>query len=320
MSDPARLIYTGNIVADIVMTIDGLPEVGGDTIASSSNITAGGGYNVMVAADRDGLPVTFAGQYGTGPFGAVVRSALTNGGFRVVQSGLADLDSGYCIALVDRSAERTFVTYVGAEGRLTLADLEAVVVRPCDTVYVSGYSLAHPVNRDSLPPWLDALPAESRVITDPSPLIDVLDPATLRRVLRRTDVFSTNAREARLASGLQSLPAAAAGLVDVIRPGGLVVVRDGANGCWLAGLDVGPEPVLVPGLPVVAVDTNGAGDAHGGVLAAALSRGVPPLEAARRANAAAALAVTRSGPATAPTAEEIDVFLREHPEGRSRAH
>ncbi|WP_431221527.1 PfkB family carbohydrate kinase [Leifsonia xyli] len=69
------------------------------------------------------------------------------------------------------------------------------------------------------------------------------------------------------------------------------------------------DPLLVPGLPVRAIDSNGAGDAHGGVLAAALSRGADLLAAARRANAAAAIAVTRRGPATAPTGSEIDHVL-----------
>jgi sugar/nucleoside kinase (ribokinase family) len=69
------------------------------------------------------------------------------------------------------------------------------------------------------------------------------------------------------------------------------------------------EAILVPGVTVTAVDTNGAGDAHGGVLAAALSRGDDLVSAARRASAAAALAVTRRGPATAPTGAGIDRML-----------
>jgi sugar/nucleoside kinase (ribokinase family) len=77
----------------------------------------------------------------------------------------------------------------------------------------------------------------------------------------------------------------------------------------VAGPNIRNSPVLVPGFPVRAVDTNGAGDTHGGVLAAALSRGDDVLDAARRANAAAAIAVTRWGPATAPTAAEIDAML-----------
>jgi len=60
---------------------------------------------------------------------------------------------------------------------------------------------------------------------------------------------------------------------------------------------------------VEAVDTTGAGDAHCGVLAAELLRGADLATAAARANAAAAIAVTRRGPATAPTRAEVDALL-----------
>lgn len=313
MAEPARLISTGNVIVDLVMTVDRLPEPGGDIIATGSHITAGGGLNTLVAARRTGLPVVFAGQYGTGPMGDVVRAALAASGAEIVQNGLDNVDSGYCVALVDSTAERTFVTTVGAEGRLTREDLHRVPVTGQDLVHVSGYSLAHPVNASALSGWLPGLPAGTRVITDPSPLVGDLDPAVLDATLRRTDVLSANAREARIMTG-HHLPAeAAAALVARIRPGGFVVVRDGAAGCWLAGTPIGPAPLLVPGFPVRAVDTNGAGDAHCGVLAAGLAGGLSPIEAARRANAAAALAVTRSGPATGPTTAELDAFLRTAP-------
>ncbi|WP_224791318.1 PfkB family carbohydrate kinase, partial [Pseudomonas fluorescens] len=56
---------------------------------------------------------------------------------------------------------------------------------------------------------------------------------------------------------------------------------------------------------------NGAGDAHAGVFVAGLAQGLAAYEAARRANAAAALAVTRWGPATAPGTAEVDALIRE---------
>ena len=59
------------------------------------------------------------------------------------------------------------------------------------------------------------------------------------------------------------------------------------------------------------VDTNGAGDAHIGVFLASLAAGLPEPTAAARANAAAAIAVTRHGPATCPQASELDAFLAE---------
>jgi sugar/nucleoside kinase (ribokinase family) len=61
---------------------------------------------------------------------------------------------------------------------------------------------------------------------------------------------------------------------------------------------------------VTAVDSTGAGDAHSGAFLAALADGLPPLDAAARANAAAAFAVTRPGPATSPTRAELDAWLR----------
>lgn len=86
-----------------------------------------------------------------------------------------------------------------------------------------------------------------------------------------------------------------------------VIVRLGADGCVVVA--PGSEPLHVPGFVVEAQDSNGAGDAHVGAFLAALAAGRHPLDAARRANACAALAVTRPGPATAPAAAEIDAFL-----------
>ncbi|HEX9518227.1 MAG TPA: PfkB family carbohydrate kinase, partial [Streptosporangiaceae bacterium] len=57
------------------------------------------------------------------------------------------------------------------------------------------------------------------------------------------------------------------------------------------------------------VDTNGAGDTHSGAFIAALAAGAAEIAAARSANAAAALSVTRRGPATAPTQDELAHFL-----------
>ena len=302
----SRLVSVGNVIVDIVMRIGALPEPGGDVIADGSEITAGGGLNTMVAARRDGMDVVFAGQYGTGPFGDVVRQALEESGVTVVQPGLPDVDSGYCVALVDATTERTFVTSVGAEGQLTRADLDRVALRADDVVFVSGYGLAHAVNGAAIADWLGTVPSSVRVVFDPSPLVDTLPAAVLAAVSARSDVVSANSREARLLSPTSAtLAEAAAAIAAAAR--GTALVRDGADGCWV--VESGSEPVLVPGFPVVAVDTNGAGDAHDGVLAAALGRGVSLQDAVRRANAAAALAVTRTGPATAPTADETDALL-----------
>ena len=94
------------------------------------------------------------------------------------------------------------------------------------------------------------------------------------------------------------------------------IVRTGPDGCVVAMRVSGPATAYglslshVTAPAVTAVDTTGAGDAHSGVFLAGLAAGLTVGEAARRANAAAALTVTRAGAATSPTRAELDRFLR----------
>jgi ribokinase len=125
-------------------------------------------------------------------------------------------------------------------------------------------------------------------------------------------VLSCNATEARVLSGSDSSDAAARKLAGRLTAGAALVVRDGPDGCVLA---FEGEIRRIGGFPVEAVDTNGAGDTHCGVLAAELLRGTALDTAAYRANAAAALSVQRNGPATAPSRAEIDAFLAGLPPG-----
>ncbi|MCU1527454.1 MAG: sugar kinase [Frondihabitans sp.] len=308
----SRLLHAGNAIVDIAFAVSALPEAGGDVLASSSSVTAGGAFNTLVAAQRDGLEAVHLGPVGTGPFADIVRSALAREEVTFAGSTMADLDTGCSVVLVDASAERTFVTRVGAEGELTREMLDRVEVEASDIVVVSGYGLAHPSNARAVPDWLDDLPTAVRVVFDPSPLIGTLPREPLERLLARADIVTANAREARLMTGAERAATGAdvllARLVEA-SPGlqRAAIVRDGAEGCWVA--TSGGPLERIPGFAITAVDTTGAGDTHCGVLCAALSRGSSLADAARRANAAAALAVAEHGAATAPTSAAIDALL-----------
>ncbi len=125
-------------------------------------------------------------------------------------------------------------------------------------------------------------------------------------MLARTTVWTSNADEAMTLTGVQVEDDSAAAVAARLPEGAVAIVRDGAKGCHVheAG-----RTTYVAGHPQEAVDTNGAGDTHTGVLLAERARGTDWVEAAQRANAAGAIKVTRRGPATAPTSEEIDAFL-----------
>ena len=70
------------------------------------------------------------------------------------------------------------------------------------------------------------------------------------------------------------------------------------------------DPVAVPALDAVAVDTTGAGDAFAGALATALAEARPLEEAVRRAVVAAALSTTNAGAREGmPTRTELEAAI-----------
>jgi len=184
--------------------------------------------------------------------------------------------------------------------------LDALSVSAHDIVYVSGYSLMLAEKGAVLVDWLEHLPSETRVAFDPGPLVDAIDATLLARMLAVVSIWTSNRVEALRFANTDNFDAAFDSIIARLRTGALAIVRDSASGCHLR---VGETRDHVPGFAVKAVDSNGAGDAHAGVFLATLATGADARTAARRANAAAAIAVTRYGPATSPDAAEIDAFI-----------
>ncbi len=302
----SRLLHSGQVIVDLVMGLDTLPASGGDVLAHSASFQDGGGFNVMAAARRNGLPVVYLGRHGDGRFGELARAAMQAEGVEMALAASAGKDTGLCVSLTEASTERTFISYIGAEGELSVDDLAQIVPRIDDYVYVSGYSLLLEGKAQPLLDWLLALPREIVVVFDPGPLVKAPDSALMRALLPRIDIWTSNGPEALAFTGAADMSQALPMLNQHLQA--LLVVRDGPNGCWVGR---GAETEHVPGFKVQAVDSNGAGDAHAGVFIAGLAQGLKPVEAARRANAAAALAVTRWGPATSPGVTEVDALLAE---------
>jgi sugar/nucleoside kinase (ribokinase family) len=303
---PARLLYTGQVVVDLVMALDALPRSGGDVLASSAKFETGGGFNVMAAACRNGMQTVYLGRHGSGRFGDLARKAMAAEGIEIATPGSDDQDTGLSVALIEPSAERSFISYVGAEGGLSREDLRSVTVLPEDYVCVSGYSLLHKHKVSTLLEWLGELPKGAGVVFDPGPLVNSPDGPEMQAVLPLITLWTSNCEEALRFTGCDAIADALERLAQWLHDDALIVVRDGPQGCWIRQQD---ETRHVRGFPVTAIDTNGAGDAHAGVLLAGLAAGLSAEQAALRANAAAAIAVTRWGPATAPKADEVDELI-----------
>lgn len=302
----ARVIHTGQALVDEVVEIPALPWRGDNSMATSYARYAGGATNILVASARTGATSVHAGAHGTGPHGDLIRGAMAAEQITLSAPITPEIDTGICFVMIEPSAERTFVTTQGAERMISVDSLASCHPEPGDLVNVTGYSLAVAATREPLLNWLEGLPQGVHVVLDPGAAFSAL-PAPLRhRMLQLTTVWTSNADEAHQLTMKRDMAEAAQACSHFLPDEAVAIVRDGAEGC---AVHIGGTTTAIPGYPQKAVDTNGAGDCHTGVLVAEYTRGQDWLEAARRANAAAAIKITRKGPATAPTRAEVDDFL-----------
>lgn len=303
---------TGSVIVDVAVAVPHLPDKGGDVLASEPTQLPGGGFNLAAAVARYGVRCFYAGRIGDGRNGALVAAALDSEGIGYLSPVAGAGDTGTCFTLIEADGERTFITAPGAESKLDSSWFDSVIVADDDLVSVSGYDLAYLTSGAALSGWISRLPSTCIVAFDPGPLVDLIPRELLEAVLIRADILTLNQREARMlartpgASGADLVSAVTTSLPASARR--VVIVREGKDGCVATGGALESSVVAVPAPEVVAVDTTGAGDAHTGVLLACLAAGLELLDAIAIANRAAALTVTKLGPATSPTLSELGNF------------
>ena len=300
----ARFLQMSGIVADLLYEVDQVPVAGNEAIVSGFNIAPGGGYNAMIAAKRAGLRVCYGGSIGSGPFAGLVLEGLNTEEIPFLRTQDMDRDQGCCTVLIDQNGERTFIASDGAEGHVTPDVLAQISFADFDWTLLSGYALHYRNSRATLVNWLRTEPTISGLVFDPAPIVASLKQDDLNAALARAEWVSANLHEAAILTS-HSDPVAAAKALAKDRVGG-AIVRNGSAGCVVATSEICAE---IPAFHVKAIDTNGAGDTHVGSFIAHLSQTGDPERAARFANTAAAISTTIKGPASAPTAEQVERAL-----------
>jgi sugar/nucleoside kinase (ribokinase family) len=305
-----RLVQMSGVVMDHVYRVAAVPSPGTEAVVHSATLAPGGGFNAMVAARQMDLAVAYAGTLGEGAFADRIALALVGRGIALLRPRLAGVDQGCCTVLIDDAGERTFVYAEGADGIVTDADLAALPLEPDDWCLLSGYALLYRGSQAALTRWLRA--GGHRLVFDPATVVAMIPADARQAALAAAHWISANRAEAEALTGIPDPATAAKALAQ--RPGG-AVVRDGERGAWLAL--PGSSAIHIPPYPVRAVDTNGAGDTHVGSFIAMLAQGHDPVESCRLANIAAALSITRDGPATAPTLTEVLAHAARTPQQES---
>jgi ribokinase len=300
------IIVLGSINTDLVIRSPSLPRPGETILGGEFYRAAGGkGANQAVAAARSSRePVTFLAAIGDDSFGresldGLQRENLDTRFLKLVP----DQPSGVALILVDAGGQNLISVASGANLQLRPADIHAV---PADVWQNSSVFVA------CLESPLETVMAGLRRAKQFG-LTTIINPAPADREilfavgLRLIDVFTPNETEAALLTGHAARTAeeaeAAARQLQAAGCSRIILTR-GEHGCCV--LD-GNQVEHIPAFKVEAVDAVAAGDVFNGALATALDEGRSLIEAARWANTAAAISVTRRGAQPSiPTREEIE--------------
>ncbi|NKE48357.1 ribokinase [Roseomonas frigidaquae] len=291
------ILVFGSANTDLVFSVPSLPTPGETVLGDGFQQLSGGkGANQAVAAARDGAQVAFAGCVGGDGLALVATGAMRDAGVDLSRLIVVDAPTGCASICVDREGRNQIAVAPGANLMARAAQVEDAALHPGVILLLQMEVPAGEVA--ALVLRAASLGAQC--------ILNLAPPGDLPlEVLRALHLLVLNEHEAAvLAARLGTEDSAAA--LHLALGVAVAVTRGeaGAEAATAAGL------ASIPCFPVVPVDTTGAGDTWCGVLAAGLDRGLPLIQAMRRAAAAAALACTRPGAAPAmPVAAETDAML-----------
>lgn len=280
-----------------------LPGHGGDT------------SNAAIAAARQGARVGYITHIGQDTFGASFMELWKTEGINtetVVQVSTAHTGIYFVTHTAD-GHEFSYFRAGSAASKMTPADLPVEALQSANILHVSGISQA--ISESAADTVFEAMriirKAGGRVSYDTNLRLKLwpLDRAraVIHAAVAQADIILPGLDDAVQLTG-HTAPDA---IVDTYLNLGasVVALTLGPDGTLVATPD---ERQYVPGRRVKAVDATGAGDTFDGAFLARLTAGDTPFEAARYANAAAALSTQGyGGVAPMPLKSAVDAFLAE---------
>ena len=314
-SDPGagRVVLMGQILVDHVLAGAAPVYGGGSDWGNDEGLHVSAGFSVLAAARRMGAEAVSLSPIGTGPHASMIEAALAREGIVDAGPRVTDCDNAYRTALVSRNGTCTIIATKGAE-TMAPENAWADVVRtmkPGDVLFIDGSLMEHPSNKVAADNALRVLPEGVRVVLDVSPVVGIPDGLPSNTIISMNydesqDLWKRIPDEERKFPSW--LPADKAATALAARLGHHVLVRKDESGAYFAPADGAADlsTFHIPTPSVRTVDTNGAGDAHSGVLAACLAQDVALKRALVLANCAGALASTVPGPASCPTRSQIE--------------
>ncbi len=300
-----RIVVVGSFNSDLVTYMERLPQIGETVSAREFTSWPGGkGSNQAVAAARLGADVTLVARVGQDSFADIGMRLWEREGINtefVIRD--PDHNTGLATVYVEDSGEDMIVVSGGANRALSPADVDAAVnaINGADVLLtqleIPLETVAHALKV--------ARKLKVRTLLNPAPAIPLPS-----QISADADYLTPNETELHTLTGKSGYASEEHAASLLVKMGQTAIVTLGAGGAmWVNKIGHGH----IPGFPVAAVDTVGAGDAFSAGLAVALAEGRDLPDAIAFANATAAICVTRPGAAPSmPKRYEVEALMRAH--------
>lgn len=300
------IVILGVFVADTAYRASRQPKMGETLLGNGFALGPGGkGSNQAVAAARAGGDTAFLSKLGVDAFADMAMKTWAEAGVHPAITRDPQSYTGAAYIFVEEgTGNNAIIVAPGAAATISPADMDAnAELIGAAKIFVT--QLEQP---------LDAA-RRALEIARAGGAITVLNPAPAQKldaaVFRLCDYVTPNETETEILTGLPvtSVEEARVAADRLIEMGvKTAIITLGAQGALYHS---STESVLVPAFKAGAVvETTGAGDAFNGGFAAAIARGMAPLDAVRFGSAVAGISVTRAGTAPSmPSLAEVEALL-----------
>jgi ribokinase len=300
------IVILGVFVADTAYRAKRQPKMGETLLGSGFALGPGGkGSNQAVAAARAGGDTAFLSRLGDDAFADMAMQTWKGAGVHpaVTRDSTSYTGAAY-IFVEEDTGNNAIIIAPGAAAALSPADMDAnAALIGGAKIFVTQLEQPLDAARRALE---IARAGGATTILNPAPA-QALDSA----MFALCDYVTPNETETEILTGLsvtsvEEARIAAEKLLDMGVKTAIITL--GSQG---ALYHTRTQSELVPAFKAGSVvETTGAGDAFNGGFAAALSKGMAPLDAVRFGSAVAGISVTRAGTAPSmPTLAEVEALL-----------
>lgn len=267
-----KALVLGGAFVDVTLALDHLPPVGGDSYAQELNIGVGGcAINVAHIERILGIDHKIKVPIGHGPYATLSHEQLLKDGYGeqdLIVKPDSPYDCAYCLCMIDKNGERTFIAVPGIENHMQQEWLHDIAWEEFDLIYFAGFDLTDNNGLTYLQEVKERKKPSAVVFFDAGARVNFIKPEAFELLMSLNPILHLNRMELELITKEKDLGR------------GLEKLQHLTSAPIILSLDIDGAVVSYQGnyyhfpvSPQKVVDATGAGDSHSAGIIAALLKG-----------------------------------------------